>query len=91
MRRCSCFQRQVPERYLRNSIVYAIFASAKRCRAMQLKFFNLALFVSYLCLPSVASIIATSFRCINFDDGSSFLDVDFRVNCHSPRYKAMGP
>ncbi len=86
----ACVRLQVPERYLSNSIMSAIFASAKRCRALQLKFFNLALFVSYLCLPSVASIVATSFRCIDFDDGSSFLDADFRVNCHSPRYKAMG-
>ena len=34
-------------------------------------------------------VVPIAARCYKFDDGSLLLNADFRINCHSARYKAM--
>ncbi len=78
-----------PPSLMRLRLVHKIYHKKKACREWELRLFNWALFTSYICLPSVAATIANAYNCIDFDDGSSFLAVDFRLECHSSRYRRM--
>ena len=47
------------------------------------KLFELFLALTFLLLPSVSVKIFTTFGCVDFDNGTSFLKVDFSLDCQS--------
>ena len=56
------------------------------------KLFELFLALTFLLLPSVSVKIFTTFGCVDFDNGTSFLKVDFSLDCQSAEhsfYKAF--
>ena len=55
----------------------------------QLGTFAAILSVTFLCYPIVAREVVQTFRCTSFDDGSKYLEADFRINCKSDRYDDM--
>ena len=54
-------------------------SSADRIVLWRARVFHLALYASFLCLPTVSSEIAKCYRCIIFDDGTEFLAADLSI------------
>jgi len=48
--------------------------------------FELFLALTFLLLPSISVKVFTTFACQEFDDGTSFLKVDFSLDCQSPEH-----
>jgi hypothetical protein len=73
----------------RNTLLRKLNRAVTSSRKWELRLFQAALFVSYISLPPVAATIAKAFNCVSFDDGSSYLAVDFTIDCNSVRYRHM--
>ncbi len=63
--------------------------SKERALPWKRRAFQAVLGVLFLAYPSVSVEIVKSLRCDKFDDGSSYLHVDYSINCDSLRYKTM--
>ena len=50
------------------------------------KLFELFLAITFLLLPSISVKIFTTFACQDFDDGTSFLLVDYSLDCQSDQH-----
>ena len=50
---------------------------------------NLALFFSFLVYPSLASTLFLAFNCVDYEDKSSVIQVDQKIDCRSPEYMKM--
>jgi hypothetical protein len=50
---------------------------------------SLTLGVMFLVHTAVSTEIVKSMRCLSFDDGSTYLAADLRMDCRSPRFKGM--
>jgi hypothetical protein len=53
------------------------------------KVFEVVLALTFLILPSVSIKIFSTFACQEFDDGNSFLKVDYNLDCNSARHTAF--
>lgn len=63
--------------------------SAESCGRVAKKHLSSVLFLTFLIYSSVSTILFQTFSCEEFEEGSSYLRADFRIDCDSKRHGNM--
>lgn len=63
--------------------------SADAIRHILHKHISMALFVTVLVYSSVSSTVFQMFSCDDLEDGNTYLRVDYRIHCDSPKHRAL--